>query len=82
MKTSLKVLALFTAASVPSAFAMELTGVDLPASFAPLAAFSAFVVSWVTLVAFTDYARPRPRLVESAVTQRAPFAKAPHPLAA
>lgn len=82
MKTSLKVLALFTAASVPSAFALELAGVHLLPAFDPVAALSAFAVSWVTLVAFTDYARPRGRLSENPARPHAPVTKATHPLAA
>ena len=82
MKTSLKALTLFSAACIPSAFAVELAGVSLPAGFDPLAAFSAFVTSLVMLVAFTDYARPRRPLTASSVMQRAPLAKATHPLAA
>jgi len=61
---------------------MELTGVQLPANLDPLAAFSAFAVSWVALVAFADYGRPRRRLIESPTLRCAALAKAPHPLAA
>ena len=82
MKTSLKALTLFSAACIPGAFAVELAGVSLPAGLDPLGAFSAFVASVVTLVVFTDYRRPRRRLMESAMMHRAHLAKATHPLAA
>lgn len=79
MKTSLKFLALFFAAALPSTFAAELAGADLPAAFDSLHVFSAFVATLVLLTLFSDYSAT-PRLSRSAAT--ATLAKAEHPLAA
>lgn len=77
MKTSLKFLTVFSAIAVPSTFAAELAGVSLPSSFDSGAAFMAFVITFVTATAFSDYARPK----RSSVLLPVP-AKAAHPLAA
>ena len=81
MKTTLKVLSLFTAACIPSAFAAGLAGLNLPWGLDPLTAFSAFVASAVASLAASDYARPHGRLVVPAHSTR-PVVKAAHPLAA
>jgi hypothetical protein len=81
MKTFLKFTSLFTAACIPSGFAVELAGFALPAALEPLAAFSAFVASLVALSLCSDYARPRALPVSTAPTA-APLPKAVHALAA
>ncbi len=81
MKTSLTFASLFLAASVPSALAVELIGVDLPAGIDATAAFGAFVVSLVALIAFADYTRAAAPLSVKFAT-RSVATKAAHPLAA
>lgn len=76
MKTSLKVVALLLAAGLPSALAIELAGVELPAGTDAGSLFGAFVVALVGLTAFADYARP------ARATRRRVSLKAAHPLAA
>ena len=81
MKTVLKVISLFTAACIPTAFALELAGLTLPVLLEPLATFSAFVASLVALSFCADYARPRSlRLATPPVATVG--AKAAHALAA
>lgn len=81
MKTILKLTSLFAAACIPSAFAAELAGLNLPAGLDPLSAFAAFVLSTVALSFATDYSRrPRLALASPAVAPVAP--KAAHALAA
>ena len=81
MKTSLKVIALLLAASVPSALAIELAGVELPAGADTGSLFVAFVVAFISLTAFADYGRP---LAVGSIhaTSRRVSPKAAHPLAA
>lgn len=81
MKTSLKVIALLLAASVPSALAMELAGVELPAGADTGSLFVAYVVALVGLTAFADYARPVAGRSIPATPQRS-SRQAAHPLAA
>lgn len=81
MKTSLKVIALLLAASVPSALAIELAGVELPAGADAGSLFGAFVVALVGLTAFADYARPFASGSAGATPLRV-ARKAAHPLAA
>ena len=79
MKTSLKFLSLFLAASLPAVLAAEFVGVSLPAGFDANSAFVAFVVSLVILTAHGDYSRKaRPLTCPVAVTSD----KAVHALAA
>lgn len=59
MKTTLKFLAFFLAAALPSSFAAELAGAELPAALDSLSLFSAFVASVVLLTLFSDYAGAR-----------------------
>jgi hypothetical protein len=88
MKTFLKSLSLFLAASVPSALAVEFVGIDLPAGLDATAAFGAFVVTLVAMIAFTDYTRARAPLTVATVPGTAASShagaieKATHPLAA
>lgn len=81
MKTTLKLLALFIAIALPSAFAAEFIGVSLPSSLDPLHTFSAFVVVLSVLTLFADYAATDRRLARSRVAVAKP-AKSHHPLAA
>jgi len=81
MNTSLKVIALLLAASVPSALAIELAGVELPAGADTGSLFGAFVVALIGLTALADYARP---LAAGSIraTPHCISRKAAHPLAA
>jgi hypothetical protein len=79
MKTSLKFLSLFLAASLPGALAAEFAGVALPAGFDATSAFAAFVVSLIILTAHGDYSR-RARMLTTTVAVRTD--KAVHALAA
>lgn len=81
MKTSLKVIALLLAVSVPSALAIELAGVELPAGADTGSLFGAFVVALVGLTALADYARPNAVGSIRATSHRL-SCKAAHPLAA
>ena len=81
MKTSLKFLALFFAASLPATFAAEIAGLPLPVGFNPMNAFAGFVIALALLTAFSDYSRS-PRARSSAVTVKRGTEKAAHPLAA
>jgi hypothetical protein len=82
MKTSLKFLSLFFAASLPGALAVELAGVQLPAGLDSMGAFAAFVMSLVTLMAWGDYSRRMPCTSAVTVTVAVAEPKAVHPLAA
>jgi hypothetical protein len=82
MKTSLKMISLFTTASVPSAFVAASAGIGLPAGIDVLTLFSAFVASMVVLIGFTDYARSRPPRHCYPVSPLGTALKAAHPLAA
>lgn len=81
MKTSLKVIALLLAVGVPSALAIELAGVELPAGADTGSLFVAFVVALIGLTAFSDYARPI-AVGSLRVTSPRVSCKAAHPLAA
>lgn len=81
MKTSLEVLSLVLAASVPSALAAEFAGIDLPAALDATTAFGAFVVSLIALTALADYSRASKPLLATTATHRA-SRRAAHPLAA
>ena len=82
MKTSLTVLSLVFAAAVPSSFAAEFAGVQLPAALEPSTAFGAFFVTAMALIAFADYGRSaRARLAKTG-TSRTSRDLAVHPLAA
>lgn len=86
MKTSLKLLALFSTLALTGAAAADLTGVSLPAGIDTLDALTAFVVTLVTLIAFHDYAPRRPLALSLtprlATSPSAPAVKSPHALAA
>mgnify|MGYP001581470947 FL=1 len=78
MKNPLKLIALFAAAAVPSALALEIAGVNLPPHLDLGTAFGLFVASLVALIAVTDYTHTlKPRTVRALVA-----AKATNPLAA
>ena len=79
MKTTLKVLALFLAAALPSSFAAELAGAHLPAALDAGNVFLAFVSTLVVLTMLSEYS-PAPRLTRTAVAAALPQAE--HPLAA
>jgi carbon starvation protein CstA len=57
MKTSLKILALFTSVAVPTAVAIESVGVNLPPSVGVWNVFGLFVASLIILTAVSDYTR-------------------------
>jgi hypothetical protein len=78
MKTSLNILSLIFAFSVPASLALESAGLVLPAGLNPLSALAGFCVSFVLLTVTSDYTRRsrRPALMT------APAPKAAHPLAA
>lgn len=78
MKTTLKILSLFSTAALPGALALETAGLPLPAQLGLGTVFNLFVASLVMLIAFCDYARlGKPRLVATS-----PVPKSSHPLAA
>jgi hypothetical protein len=78
MKTILSLSSLFAFAAIPITLALETAGVSLQPNFGLGSAFGLFVVSFMTLTAFSDYARAaEPRLVDAIAGS-----KAPHPLAA
>jgi hypothetical protein len=81
MKKSLTVLSLHFAAALPSAFALDLAGVHLPAALNPLTAFAAFAGSCVLLLLTGDYRR-RPTISLPSPRTGVFAAKASHPLAA
>lgn len=88
MKTSLKVLSLFTAALLPGSVAAEFAGVPVPTGLDPTSAFVAFVVTLVALTAFADYSRVAQPLPVSPPDSRGRTSaggvgeKSAHPLAA
>lgn len=78
MKNPLKLIALFAAAAVPSALAVEIAGINLPPGFNLGSAFALFVSSLIALIAVTDYTRTlKPRTLRALSA-----AKAANPLAA
>lgn len=83
MTTSLKLIALVLAASLPSAFAAELSGLTLPAVIDPLHLFAALVAVLVLLTASADYGRRATlRILSQQDALARPERTAAHPLAA
>lgn len=83
MTTSLKLIALALAASLPSAFAADLSGLTLPAAMDPLHLFAALVAALVLLTAFADYGRRGTlRILAQQAALAHPERTAAHPLAA
>lgn len=83
MKTSLKLIALSLALTVPGALAAESLGLSLPARIDALDALVAFGITLFALIVLGDYAPRTPRLVAKAAAVAVPAEpKASHPLAA
>lgn len=80
MKTTFKFISLFLAAALPSTFAAEIVGADLPAALESFNIFAALVASLVLMTVFADYNRTALRTKRLVTRAEAP--KATNPLAA
>lgn len=82
MKTILTFLAAFLAVAIPVSLSIELIGFRLPVGADFLGVFCAFVATFVTLIALSDYSHPRRVRSVAVVSPVAQTPKAAHPLAA
>lgn len=81
MKTTLKFLALFLAAALPTALAADTFGLALPVALEATHLLAAFAATLVVLIAFSDYGRAAARRHYLASLARS-TPRATHPLAA